>query len=165
MAARRVFGVRGVAQEIEVHFASDPKTSDSEIAQRILDIFAWDVTIPDRDLTVKVEHGWVTLDGKVDWNYQKKAAFKAASKISGVKGVSNYIQLRAQASTSDIRERIMAAFKRSSAIDANLIDIKVDGSTVKLSGRVNGWNERKLAENAAWSAPGVTQVEDDIVFA
>jgi osmotically-inducible protein OsmY len=164
-AARRVSGVRAVAQEIEVRFTSDPKTADAEIAQRILDIFAWDVTIPDERLTVKVEHGWVTLEGEVDWNYQKAAAFKAAGKIGGVKGVSNYVEVRAKASPTDIRDRIMAAFRRSSAIDASLIDIKIDGSTVRLSGRVKGWNERKLAENAAWAAPGVTKVEDEIIFA
>lgn len=164
-AARRVFGVRAVAQDIEVRFASDPKTSDSEIAQRILDIFGWDVVIPDRRLTVKVEHGWVTLGGHVDWNFEKAAAFRAASRIGGVKGISNFIEVESNASAHDVRDRIAAAFKRSSAIDSSAISIEVDGGTVKLSGRVKGWNERKVAENAAWSAPGVTRVEDEIVFA
>lgn len=164
-AARRVFGVRAVAQDIEVRFASDPKTSDSEIAQRILDIFGWDVVIPDRRLTVKVEHGWVTLGGHVDWNFEKAAAFRAASRIGGVKGISNFIEVESNASAHDVRDRIAAAFKRSSAIDSSAINIEVDGGTVKLSGRVKGWNERKVAENAAWSAPGVTRVEDEIVFA
>ena len=163
-AARRVSGVKAIAEEIEVRFASDPKTSDSEIAQRILDIFKWDVTMPDH-LTVKVEHGRVTLGGTVDWNFEKTAAFKAASKINGVIGVTNLIAVRARPASSDVRERIVSAFKRSSLIDANSIDVTVQGSTVKLSGRVHGWNERKLAENAAWSAPGVTRVEDEIVLA
>jgi osmotically-inducible protein OsmY len=164
-AARRVFGVRGVAQEIEVRFADDPKTSDAEIAGRILDIFKWDVTIPDQRLTVKVEHGWVTLSGQVDWNFEKAAAYKAASRIGGVKAIANMIEVRAKASAIDLRERIEAAFKRSSEVDANAIAIRVDGSKVKLTGRVHGWNERRIAENAAWSAPGVTEVEDDIVLA
>lgn len=163
-AARRVSGVKAIAEEIEIRFASDPKTSDSEIAQRILDIFRWDVTMPDH-LTVKVEHGWVTIGGTVEWNFQKTAAFKAASKINGVKGVTNMIEVRSRPTSPDIRERIVSAFKRSSLIDANSIKVAVDGSTVKLSGRVHGWNERKLAENAAWSAPGVTKVEDEIVLA
>lgn len=163
-AARRVSGVKAIAEEIEIRFACDPKTSDGEIAQRILDIFKWDVTMPDR-LTVKVEHGWVTIGGTVDWNFQKKAAFKAASKINGVKGVSNLIEVRARPTPSDVRERIVSAFKRSSLLDAASIDVDVQGSTVKLSGRVHGWNERKVAERAAWSAPGVTKVEDEIVFA
>ena len=163
-AARRVSGVRAIAEEIQVRFASDPKTSDSEIAQRILDIFRWDVTMPDH-LTVKVEHGRVTLGGSVDWNFEKTAAFKAASKINGVIGVTNLIAVRARPASNDVRERIVSAFKRSSLLDANSIDVTVLGSTVKLSGRVHGWNERKVAEQAAWSAPGVTKVEDDIVLA
>ena len=163
-AARRVSGVKAIAEEIEVRFASDPKTSDSEIAQRILDIFRWDVTMPDH-LTVKVEHGRVTLGGSVDWNFEKTAAFKAASKINGVIGVTNLIAVRARPAAYDVRERIISAFKRSSLLDAYSVDVTVQGSTVKLSGRVRDWNERKLAERAAWSAPGVTKVEDEIVFA
>lgn len=164
-AARRVYGVRAVAQDIDVRFASDPKTSDAEIAQRVLDVLRWDITVPNERITVKVEHGWVTLGGQVDWNYQKNAAFKVASKLSGVKGIGNNIEVRAKTSPTDVRERIISAFKRSSAIDASAIDIAVDGGTVKLSGRVSGWNERKIAENAAWAAPGVTKVEDNIVLA
>lgn len=163
-AARRVSGVKAIAEEIEVRFAFDPKTSDSEIAQRILDIFRWDVTMPDH-LTVKVEHGWVTIGGSVEWKFQKTAALRAASKINGVRGVINMIEVRFRPTSPDIRERIVSAFKRSTLLDANSIDVEVQGSTVKLSGRVQGWNERKVAERAAWSAPGVTKVEDDIVFA
>jgi osmotically-inducible protein OsmY len=107
----------------------------------------------------------VTLSGEVDWNFEKSAAYKAASRISGVKSVANMIHVRSKASPVDLRERIQAAFKRSSELDANGIDIRVDGSKVRLSGRVHGWNERRIAENAAWSAPGVTEVEDEIVLA
>jgi osmotically-inducible protein OsmY len=164
-AARRVFGVEGIAQDIEVRYASDPKTSDAEIAERILNLFRWDVAIPDARLKVKVEHGYVTLTGQVDWNYQREAASKAAGRISGVRAVSNLIEVEAHSSSFDIRERIMAAFKRSSALDASALDINVQGGTVKLSGHVRGWDERRIAENAAWSAPGVTRVEDNIVLA
>ena len=108
-AARRVSGVKAIAEEIEIRFASDPKTSDGEIAQRILDIFRWDVTMPDQ-LTVKVEHGWVTIGGAVEWNFQKLAAFKAASKINGVKGVTNMIEVRSRPTPHDVRERIVSAF-------------------------------------------------------
>jgi len=165
-AATRVKGVKAIAEEIEVRFASDPKTSDDEIAERILDVFRWDVTVPDDRLKVRVEHGWVTLSGDVEWNYQKKAAQAAAGRIGGVKGVSNGIEVRqAQPSPWDVRERIKAAIKRQSALDASDIDVSVTGHTVKLSGEVHGWNERRVAEQAAWSAPGVTRVEDEIVFA
>ena len=163
-AARRVAGVKAIAEEIQVRFASDPKTSDTEIAERILNMLRWDVTVPD-DIKVKVEQGLVTLTGQVDWNFQKLAAARSAGRISGVKDVIDLIVVKPRASPSDIRERIMSAFKRSSTVDAGAIDIKVDGGTVKLSGRVKGWNERKVAENAAWAAPGVTKVEDNIILA
>ena len=164
-AARSVKGVRAIAQDIVVRFPSDAKTSDGEIAQRILDIFKWDVTIPDEKLTVKVDHGFVTLGGSVDWHYQRKAAEKAAGKISGVRVVVNTIDIASHPSSLDIRERIMAAFKRASALDASAIDVKVEGGIVKLDGRVRGWNERRIAENAVWSARGVTKVEDNILLA
>ena len=164
-AARRVMGVRAIAEEIEVRFDTDPKTSDAEIAGRIVDIFKWDVFVRNQKIDVKVEHGWVTLSGETDWNYQKDTAKTVAGRITGVRGVTNLTTVRARTSAYDVRERITAAFKRSSSLDASAINIAVTGGTVKLSGRVHGWNERKVAENAAWSAPGVTKVEDDIAFA
>ena len=164
-ATRRVYGVKGIAQDIEVRLASAPKTSDAEIAKRILDVYHWDVAIPDERFSVKVDHGFVTLTGKADWNYQKEAAAKAAGRIGGVKSVTNLIDVAARPSTYDVRDRIMSAFKRSSTLDANSINVTVDGGTVRLSGKVHGWNERKVAENAAWAAPGVTRVQDDIVLA
>ena len=164
-AARRVSGVRAIAEEIEVRFAGDPKTSDSEIAGRILDIFAWDVTIPDDRIEVKVEHGWVTLTGSVDWQFERRAAEKTAGRIGGVKGISNLIDVRVRPASYDVRERISAAFRRSSIADADAINIVIDGDTVRLGGRVKGWNEREIAERAAWAAPGVARVEDNIVLA
>ena len=165
-AARHVSGVKAIAEEIEVRFKSDPKTSDAEIARRILDVFAWNTMIPHENLKVKVEQGFVTLTGDVAWYYQKEVAQKAAARITGVKSITNLISVKAAApSAYDVRDRISAAMKRSSALDASAIDVAVDGSTVKLSGRVHGWNERKVAESAAWAAPGVTRVEDNIVFA
>jgi osmotically-inducible protein OsmY len=164
-AARRVVGVNAIAEEIEVRFASDPKTSDGEIARRILDMFSWDVTISGQKLSVKVEHGWVTLTGTVDWHYQREAAKKAAGKISGVKGISNLIEVKMKATPSEVRERILAAFKRSSEVDANSINVSIEGTTVRLGGKVRAWNERQIAERAAWSAPGVTNVVDNIILA
>jgi osmotically-inducible protein OsmY len=161
-AAKRVKGVRAIAEEIQVRFASDPKTSDPEIAKRILDMFKWDVTIPEEKIDVKVEHNWVTLSGNVDWNYQKDAAKRAAGKISGVLGVSNLIEVKHAPSPANVRELIMAAVRRASDADANTIRVEADGGTVKLSGRVHSWHERQVAERAAWSAPGVAWVEDNI---
>jgi osmotically-inducible protein OsmY len=130
-ATRRVNGVKAIAEEIEIRFASDPKTSDGEIAQRILDLYSWDVSLPRDTVKVKVEKGWVTLTGQADWQYQKKDAAKLAGRITGVKGVSNLIEVQTRPSTIDLRDRIAAAFKRSSVLDANSLNISVEGHTVK----------------------------------
>lgn len=162
-AAKRVQGVHAIAEEIEVRFANEPKTSDPEIAKRILDVFKWDVTIPDNKISVKVERHWVTLSGHVDWNFQKDAAKRAAGKISGVLGVTNLIEVKHAPSPENVRDMIMAAVRRASDANAKAIRVEADGTTIKLSGTVHGWHERQVAERAAWSAPGVTWVEDKIV--
>lgn len=162
-AAERVHGVQGIAEELKVRFLFDPKTSDQEIARRVLDVFAWDVTIPDNKVMVKVEKGYVTLTGTLDWNYQKDAARKAAGRITGVLGVNNLIKISNAVAVGDVRERIMAAFKRSATADAAALSVTADGSTVKLSGKVHGRHERQVAERTAWAAPGVFFVEDNIV--
>lgn len=162
-AAERVHGVQGIAEELTVRFPSDPQTSDEQIARRILDVFAWDVTIPDDKVTVKVEKGYVTLHGSLDWNYQKDAARKAAGKIAGVVGLTNLITISNAAVVGDVRERIMAAFKRSATADASALSVTADGGTVKLSGKVHGRHERQVAERTAWAAPGVFFVEDNLV--
>ena len=162
-AAERVHGVQGIAEELKVRFLFDPKTSDEEIARRILDMFAWDVTIPNDKVMVKVEKGYVTLTGTLDWNYQKQEARKAAGRISGVLGVNNLIKISNAVAVGDVRERIMAAFKRSATADASALTVTADGSTVKLSGEVHGRHERQVAERTAWAAPGVFFVEDNIV--
>ncbi|MGN6376569.1 MAG: BON domain-containing protein [Sphingomonas sp.] len=162
--ARRVAGVRGIAEEIKVRFASDPKTSDAEIAKRIIDIFAFDVMIPDDKLTVKVEHGWVTLTGAVDWHYQREAARTAAGRITGVVGISNLIEVRKVPTAFDVKQRIVDAFKRAADTDAGALDVVTADGTVRLSGRVHSLHERQVAERAAWAAPGVTRIEDNIVI-
>ena len=162
-AARRVKGVRGLAEEIEVRLASDAKTADPEIAKRIADIFDWSATIPKTKILIKVEHGWVTLSGMVEGHFQRKSAGDLASRISGVRGVSNQIGVKAVPSTLDVRDRIMAAFRRNADLDASSITVSADGNTVRLGGKVHAWYERQIAERAAWSAPGVNRVEDNIM--
>jgi len=164
-ATRRVAGVKAIAEEIKVRYASDPKTADHEIARRILDVFAWNVSIPDNKLNVKVEHGWVTLSGTVDWHFQSDEARKAAGRITGVVGVSNLIDVRKLPVPADVKERIVQAFRRQANLDANSVTVVTDGGTVKLGGQVRAWNERGIAERAAWAAPGVTRGEDNIVVA
>lgn len=164
-AARRVAGVRALAEEITVRFDSDPKTADHEIAKRILDMFTWNVLVPDEVIKVKVEHGFVTLTGTVDWNYQREEARKVAGKVKGVKGVSTIIDVRKHVSAWDVKQRIMASIKRQADEDANAITVTAEDGNVTLSGRVKAWSERRIAENAAWAAPGVTRVIDNIAVA
>jgi len=162
-AVRRVAGVKAFAEELRIRFASDAKTADHEIAKRIVDLFAWDSLIPGDKIAVKVEHGWVTLTGTVNWHYQKDEARRAAGKINGVVGVSDLIELRQAPTAANVKERIEAAFQRSADIDANNVTVLTDGGKVTLGGRVRVWRERELAERAAWAAPGVTSVEDHII--
>jgi osmotically-inducible protein OsmY len=160
---RRVAGTRAIAESLKVRYPSDTKTADPEIARRILDIFAWSVAVPAERVAVKVEDGWVTLTGTVDWFYQKDAACRAAGKISGVTGISNLITLREVPVADDVKERIVAAIKRAADSDAQSVTVVTDGGKVTLGGRVRGWSERGIAERAAWAAPGVTSIEDNII--
>lgn len=161
-AVRRVAGVRAIAEEIKVRLASDRKMADHEIAKRILDMIAWTVSIPAETVKVKVEHGWVTLSGTVDWFFQSNEARKAAGRVSGVVGVTNLIDVKQLPARADVKDRIVSAFKRQADLDAAAVTVTTDGGTVKLSGNVHAWNERGIAERAAWSAPGVTKVEDHL---
>lgn len=163
-AVRRVSGVKALAEEIKIRYADQRKNPDHEIAKRILDVFEWSSLIPDERIGVKVENGWVTLSGSVNWHYQAEEAKKAAGKISGVVGIMNHIEVDRRPAASDVRNRIEDAFERQADLDAARITIALDGHKVTLGGRVNAWHERQVAERAAWGAPGVTQVEDHIAM-
>jgi len=164
-AASRVAGVKAIAEEMKVRPTNAAQTSDVEIARRIVSIFEWDPTIPDSKIHVKVEHAWVTLSGTVDWHFQSDAARKAAGRIHGVLGVSNLIEVTQPASIADVRQKITAAFERQADLDANAITVRAEGGTVTLSGRVKAWRDRRVAERAAWAAPGVTKVDDQLLVA
>ena len=162
---RRVFGVQAIAEEIKVRYPNEAKTSDTEIAKRIVDLFEWNVLIPEHHIGVKVEHGWVTLTGKVDFGYQRDAAKKAAGQINGVVGISDLVELRFTPIASTVRDRVQAAIKRQADRDAETLGVTTDGGKVTLTGRVSGWGERMIAEQAAWACPGVTNVVDRIAIA
>ena len=159
-AVHRVAGVRALAEELKVRFASDPKTADHEIAKRIVEMIGWTVAIPEDQIKVKVEHGWVTLTGTVEWHFIAREVARSAGQISGVTGVSNMIKVGQQPASADIKARIIAAFKRQAGLDASDVTVATHDGTVELRGRVKGWGERRIAEQAAWSAPGVSEVED-----
>lgn len=163
-AAQRVKGVRGIAQEIEVRFPDAKKTADDQIAKRAVDMLAWNTTIPDGAIQVKVQKGWVTLSGKVNWQFQRINAMNAVRKLSGVVGVTSLIEVTPKIQAADIKSSIEKALKRSAEVEANSIQVQVDGSKVVLDGRIHSWYERNAAERAAWSVPGVISVRDNLAI-
>ncbi len=164
-AARRVRGVKAVAQEIDVRLPSDKKTADDEIAARAVKLLEWDVVIPHDSIRVKVENGIVTLTGAVDWAYQRAEAEHDVLRLSGIKLVLNEIRVRPHAQPDDVRAKIAAAFERTAEHDANAVTVDVRDGTVILGGKVQNWLERDEALRAAWSVPGVDTVVDHILIA
>ena len=161
-AARRVKGVRAIAEEIEVRVPSHRKGADDEIAHRAVSLLNWDIEVPGERLGVKVEHGVVTLTGDVDWQFQKHAAERDIRRLSGVTGVINAIVVRPSVAPSAVRERIEAALRRHAELEATGLEVAVSGGMVTLRGTVNTAWERSAAEDAAWAAPGVSQVVNQI---
>jgi len=159
-AALRVRGVRAIAQEIEVRYPSDKKTADDEIAARALKVLRWSAVAPADCVVVKVQDGFVTLNGQVDWNYQRAAAEVEVRRLSGVLGVVNDITLKPQLQITDIKRKIEDALKRSAEVEAKKISISVKEGVVGLDGNVHDWQERAAVERAVWSVAGVRQVED-----
>lgn len=159
-AASRVSGVRGIAQELQVRYASDVKHGDEDIIKQALNVLDWDLAVPADRIRLKVEKGWITLSGTVSWHFQKEAAEADVRKLFGVMGVSNEITIKPTVQAADVQKRIRAAFHRNAQFEAENIVVSTDGSKVTLSGKVDSYNERTLAEETAWSAPGVTQVND-----
>ena len=164
-AVKGIKGVRAVAEEIQVRLEKGAGTADDTIATRALNILKWSVDVPDGDIKVIVQNGRVTLEGEVDWQYQKETVERAVHKLSGVVGIDNLLTLRARVNAVDVQQRIEDALKRNAEVDAKEIHVKVEGDVVKLEGRVHLWRERKIAERAAWSVPGVKQVEDHLLLA
>jgi osmotically-inducible protein OsmY len=161
---QRVKGVHAIAQEIEVRYPDQAKRSDDEIAQRALNILKWSVQVPAESIQVTVEKGWITLAGAVQWQYQRRATESAVRKLSGLRGVTNLIEIQPNVAASDIQRKIMDSLKRNAELEADSIRVVVDKNKVTLEGKVKAWYERELAERAAWSAPGVTSVVDRLTL-
>lgn len=161
-ATQRVAGVKAVAVELDVKLAAGHKRSDTEIAQAAEAAFKWHTLVPAERVRVKVEKGWITLSGEVDWDYQRKEAEKAVRPLLGVIGVSNGISLKVQATPSNVLARIREALARHAEREARHIDVSVSGSTVTLRGTVDSIAERNAAASAAWAAPGIGMVVNDL---
>jgi osmotically-inducible protein OsmY len=161
-AARRVKGVRAIAEEIEVRLPSDTKRADDEIAARAVDILKWQVGVPSDRIAVKVEKGVVTLTGEVDWQFQKTEADQVVHKLSGVVDVVNQVRVATPVQAYEVKEKLEKALQRSAEVEASRITVETDGGKVILKGKVRAWYERDIAERAAWSAPGVTEVQNRI---
>ena len=157
-----VAGVRGIANDLDVRLPGSSERSDGDLAAAAVKALEWDIQVPQELITVRVSRGWVTLEGEVEWQYQREAADRAVRYLTGVQGVANRISLTSRVTPCDVARRIEAALKRHAELEARRIRVETRGGKVVLEGAVHTWAEREEAERAAWAAPGVTAVEDHI---
>ncbi len=163
-AAHRVRGVKAVVNDIEVRLPSSAERTDEDLAKAALNALQWQAGVPADKLEVTVSHGWVTLKGEVEYGYQKREAERAVERLSGVRGVINLIRVKPGLSPTDLKQKIEQALVRNAELDAKRITVEVQGSKVILYGTVRSYAEKKAAEEAAWAAPGVSEVENHIVI-
>jgi len=159
-AAKRLQGVKALANDIDVRLPGTAERTDSDIARMAVDALKWRTVVPSDRVKVLVKSGWITLEGEVDWQYQKDAAFDAVHHLVGVKGVTDMITLKPRVSAIDVKSRIEAAFRRSAEVDAQKVQVETRDAKVTLRGAVHSWSERDDAERTAWAAPGVELVEN-----
>lgn len=162
-AAQRVRGVKVVAVELDVDLSGANHKGDVEIADTINEVLKWNSAVDEDEIEIRVDNGWVFLDGTVEWEYQRKTAENAIHDLKGVRGVTNRITLKPKAiDPKEVKGKIAAAFHRSATIDASSVQVEITGSRIKLQGKVKTWAERQEAENAVWSLPGITLVDNNI---
>jgi osmotically-inducible protein OsmY len=157
--------VRAIAEEIEVRPTSQNRVTDDMIAARAANIISWTANVPEGSIKIKVQAGWITLEGQVDWQYERESILRAIHKLSGVVGVTNILTLRPRLDVVDVKRRIEEALQRSAQVDAKQIRVNVEGDVVKLEGTIHVLHERDIVARAAWAVPGVRKVEDHLMVA
>jgi osmotically-inducible protein OsmY len=161
-AAKRVSGVRAVADDIKVKLADSHERTDGEIAASAADHISWLISVPKNKVDITVREGWISLKGQLEWWHQKYAVENAVHFLAGVKGVTNLITVNSTTSASEIKTLIEKAFARNALLESNKIKIETSGNSVTLKGKVKTYAEKDEAEQVAWAAPGVSSVENKI---
>ena len=162
--AKSIAGVKAVANDIEVRLPGTGERNDTDIAGAALNALAWNTIVPNERIKVTVRNGWITLEGDVDWQYQRDAARRAVCYLIGVKGVTNQIVIKEKPKPQDIKKDIEAAFKRNAEVHAGRVQVDTRDGAIILNGKVASWSERAEAERVAWAAPGVTVVDNELTI-
>lgn len=163
-AAKRVRGVKAIAEDIQIGLSPSNKRSDADIAAAVLNALKWHTAVQEDTINVKVENGIVVLDGEVDWEFQRRNAIAAIENLTGVVAITNLITVKPRNAPSDTAENIISAIRRNSAVDEKKVKVNVEGNKVILTGTVNSFAEKQDVENAAWSAPGVLDVDNKLTI-
>ncbi len=161
-AAKKIAGVKAIAEDIQIGISPANKKTDTEIAEAVVNALKWHTAVQEDKIKIKVENGLVRLEGEVEWEYQKTNATSAVVNLTGVLGVHNLIVVRPKIVSSSIEKRINEAFHRSATIDSSKITAEVSGTKITLRGKVRSYTEKEDAENAAWNASGVTSVTNNL---
>ena len=159
-SAKKIDGVKAIAEDIEVVLPGTSKRNDTDIADAVVNALKWHSAVREHKINVKVESGIVTLEGEVDWEFQKNSAKMMVENLLGVTGIINNIKIKQKSSVSEIKKKIISAFHRSATIDASGVEIEIIGSKAILKGNVRSWAEKEDAENAVWSASGIDRVDN-----